>query len=235
MAVVSLPEETFRSSNATVKASLVFFRRFTTEDATAWEAAWAQANAEIDGTFDDRRNALHAEYAPRILTGEDAELARLLAELAGLGLSYDLPRWQRGDPPAYPRAIGPTQQGRPAWRDQTDKVRRKAATELKRQAQKALSAVRKISDAGLAELKSKYRALDDAHTAALWARVRELFDYPVFVAAPKTVGITSTGETGEGVANELPVLLDAYRAFQAWLEQGAAPENTPNFHLPSAA
>ena len=29
LAVVSLPEETFRSADATVKASLVFFRRFT--------------------------------------------------------------------------------------------------------------------------------------------------------------------------------------------------------------
>ena len=43
LAVVSLPEETFRSSNATVKASLVFLRRFTIDDATAWEAAWTQA------------------------------------------------------------------------------------------------------------------------------------------------------------------------------------------------
>jgi hypothetical protein len=27
----------------------------------------------------------------------------------------------------------------------------------------------------------------------------------------------------------------AARAFQAWLEQGAEPEQAPNFHLPSAA
>jgi len=33
LAVVSLPEETFRSSNATVKASLVFLRKFTEQDA----------------------------------------------------------------------------------------------------------------------------------------------------------------------------------------------------------
>jgi len=65
--------------------------------------------------------------------------------------------------------------------------------------------------------------------------VRELFDYPVFVAAPKTVGITSTGETGEGIANELPDLLKAYRGFSTWLEHGAQPEDTPNFQVPSAA
>ena len=95
--------------------------------------------------------------------------------------------------------------------------------------------MQKRSDALLSELKAKYRAIDDAHTAALWARVRELFDYPVFVAAPKTVGITSTGETGEGVPNELPDLLTAYRQFEDWLAQGAQPETTPNFPAPSTA
>jgi DNA repair protein RadC len=40
IAVVSLPEETFRSAEATVKASLVFLRRFTEADEVAWEDAW---------------------------------------------------------------------------------------------------------------------------------------------------------------------------------------------------
>ena len=65
--------------------------------------------------------------------------------------------------------------------------------------------------------------------------MRELFDYPVFVAAPKTVGITSTGETGDGVASELPALLRAYRDFEKWIEHGEQPEATPNFQVPSAA
>lgn len=54
----------------------------------------------------------------------------------------------------------------------------------------------------------------------------------IFVAAPKAVGITSTGETGEGVANDLPSVLHAYREFEAWLAGGAQPEVTPNFHPP---
>ena len=95
--------------------------------------------------------------------------------------------------------------------------------------------MQKHSDALLSELKARYKAIDEAHTAALWARVRELFDYPVFVAAPKTVGITSTGDTGEGVASELPDLLKAYREFEHWLAQGAQPEATPNFPEPSTA
>ena len=39
LAIVSLPDETFRSADATMKASLIFFRRLTVADEAAWEAA----------------------------------------------------------------------------------------------------------------------------------------------------------------------------------------------------
>lgn len=235
LAVVSLPEETFRSSNATVKASLVFLRKFTDQEAAQWEAAWAQAHAELDGRFDQQRNDAHAAYAPRIVTGEAVEAQRLLDALAALGVQRTLLPWQRGEAPAYPRQAKPTMQSKPAWIGEADKASKKAASELKKQASAALAAAAKRSTALLAELKAKYKAIDEAHTAALWARVRELFDYPVFVAAPKSVGITSTGETGEGVASELPNLLRAYREFEAWLASGAQPETPPNFPEPSTA
>lgn len=235
LAVVSLPEETFRSSAATVKASLVFLRKFTDEEATFWEAAWTQAHEELDASFNAQRNTLHDDYKMRIVTGDDTEVARLLAELSALGLTRELPAWEQDEPPAYPRSIGHTIQAKPKWMGEVEKELKKAASDLKRQAQAALALVQKTSDGLHSELKAKYRAVDDAHAAALWSRVRELFDYPVFVAAPKTVGITSTGETGEGVANDLPVLLNAYREFASWLLQGAKPEDMPNFQVPSAA
>jgi type I restriction enzyme M protein len=238
LAVVSLPEATFRSSNATVKASLVFLRKFTEAEAAQWEAAWAQAHAELDARFDQQRDEAHAAYAPRIVCGDDAEVQRLLDELAALGIQRTLLRWQHGEAPAYPRQARPTVQNKPAWTGEAakeHKEHKKAAAELKKQADAALAAVRKRSDALFSELKAKYKAIDEAHTAALWARVRERFDYPVFVAAPKSVGITSTGETGEGVANDLPELLKAYREFAHWLAQGAQPEATPNFPGPSTA
>ncbi|MBS0195030.1 MAG: N-6 DNA methylase [Proteobacteria bacterium] len=235
LAVVSLPEETFRSSNATVKASLVFLRKFTEAEAAQWEAAWAQAHTECDAAFDAQRHAAHADYAPRIVSGDNTEAARLLAELAALGIQRTLLPWQRGEAPAYPRQAQPTTQGKPFWNGKAAKEQKKAAAELKKQATAALTGAQKRSDALLSALKAKYKAIDEAHTAALWARVRELFDYPVFVAAPKTVGITSTGETGEGVASELPELLRAYRDFESWIEHGAQPETTPNFQVPSAA
>lgn len=235
LGVVSLPEETFKSSNATVKASLVFLRKFTDDESAAWEAAWTQAHAELDAGFDAQRTAQHLTYAPRIVSGEYAEAQRLLDELAALGLNRTLLPWQRGEAPTYPRTCRPTTQGKPVWLDEVVKVHKKAATELKKQATAALAGVQKHSDVLLSELKAKYKSIDEAHTVALWERVRELFDYPVFVAAPKTVGITSTGETGEGVATELPDLLKAYRNFENWLAQGAQPEATPNFPVPSTA
>lgn len=235
MAIVSLSEETFRSSNATVKATILFLRKFTEADTDAWEAAWQTAHAELDAHFDIERDTLYAEYARRIETGDDEELGQLLDKLAALGVTRQLPKWYRGDPPAYPRGIGPTIQGKPVWSGEAAKEHKKVAAELKRQVQARLKTVQKASDALLAELKAKYRAVDEAHNAALWSRVRELFDYPVFVAAPKSVGITSTGETGEGVPNELPKVLEAYREFESWVSQGAKAENVPNFLPPSAA
>lgn len=65
--------------------------------------------------------------------------------------------------------------------------------------------------------------------------MREAFDYPVFVAAPKAVGISSTGETGHGVANDLSTTLAAWRAFNAWLAAGADEENMPDFQEALAA
>ncbi|MBK1674709.1 restriction endonuclease subunit M [Ectothiorhodospira shaposhnikovii] len=235
LAVVSLPEETFRSSNATVKASLVFLRKFTDEETAQWEAAWKQAHSELDAGFDTQRNDAHSVYAQRIVSGEDAEATRLLAELAALGLQRALLPWHRGEAPTYPRQAKPTMQGKPVWLGEVAKEHKKSAAELKKQAATALAGVQKHSNVLLSELKAKYKSIDEAHTAALWARVRELFDYPIFVAAPKTVGITSTGETGEGVASDLPDLLKAYREFENWLAQGAQPEATPNFPVPSPA
>lgn len=229
LAVVSLPEETFRSSNATVKASLVFMCKFTAEETVAWKAAWKQAHGELDATFDAQRDNAHADYGPRIVTGEDSATEKLLNELAALGLSRELPAWTAGEPPAYPRTCKPTQQGRPVWQGEVATKHRKAAIELKRQASAALKGADTHIAGLFSELKARYRAIDEAHTAALWARVRELFDYPVFVAAPKTVGITSTGETGEGVPNELPDVLKAFRQYEAWLAAGIPESETPEF------
>ena len=234
LAVVGLPEETFRSADATVKASLVFLRRFTEADEAEWEAAWAAAHARRDDAFDARRDELRADLGPRVVTGESAAVEKIVEELAALGVERAAPDWTAGAPPAYPRGIGPTGLNGPRWRGRAADAKR--AARLKRDHAAALdggAAAR--SGALLGELRAGLRRIDEAHNAALWEAVREAFDYPVFVAAPGTVGITSTGETGEDVPNELPAILDAWRAFDAWVEAGAEPEDAPDFRLPSAA
>lgn len=230
LAVVSLPAETFRSSDATVKASMVFMTKFTEAEAATWETYWKQAQTELDPSFDAQRDALHAAYALRIATCDDKAAALLLGELAKLGISLALPGWTQGEPPAFPLGIGSTQQAGPSWAGTPAAKNKAAAAELKREAQAALALAAKAGSTLLSELKVKYREVDTAHTAALWARLRELFDYPVFVAAPKAVGITSTGDTGEGISNDLPAALEAFRQFETWLASGASAEAQPEFN-----
>ena len=103
-AIVSLPEETFTSTKATVKASLVFLRRFTEDDEAAWEAAWTVAHARHNDTFDLKRDELCAEFGPRIVTGEEPAAAAILNQLAGLGIERTQPDWSAGAPPPYPAA-----------------------------------------------------------------------------------------------------------------------------------
>jgi type I restriction enzyme M protein len=65
VAIVSLPEETFRSADATVKASLVFLKRFTKKDQMEWDAAWTVAHAAYDMTFDAEREGLLRDLWPK--------------------------------------------------------------------------------------------------------------------------------------------------------------------------
>ncbi len=234
LAVVSLPEETFRSADATVKASLVFLRRFTEEDETAWDAAWAAAKAEYDAIFNAERDKLCAAYGPRIVSGDDKDVVGVVSEMAAIGLTRVPPAWFSADPPRYPKGIGATRLRKPAWHD--DAADRKAVAVLRKAYNAAFTEpVTAAATVLTRELQAALRALDERHNAALWAHVREAFDYPIFVAAPKAAGITSTGETGENVPNDLPALLDAYRRFRAWTANGADPQETPDFRLPSAA
>lgn len=65
-AVVSLPQETFFSSGASVKASLLFMQKFSVEEQEKFNELQAQTRAEIE-----------AKYAPEI----EAETKRLTAEI----------------------------------------------------------------------------------------------------------------------------------------------------------
>ena len=219
-----------------MKASLVFFRRFTADDEAAWEVAWTEAHRRHDDVFRVKRDALCSDLGRRIVTGENARIDEIVDELAILGVERTVPTWHAGTPPDYPRGIGPTKVANPRWNGTASD--RKRAAQLKRDYATAFEDdedAKRRADVLIRQLRADMRALDEAHNAALWATVREVFDYPVFVAAPAAVGITSTGETGESVPDDLLQLLDAWRVFESWIEAGAKPDNAPDFRLPSAA
>ena len=225
LAVVSLPEETFRSAEATVKASLVFLRRFTKTDEVAWEDAWRQADARYAQPHNADRSRLCSEYGPRIARGDSAELAEILRALEDIGVQRQLPDWKQAEPPPYPRGVGVTTVGKPRWTGEATDEKR--ARDLKKQFEKSWTdETREKAEAVHRGLRIALRKVDVTHNAALWREVRELFDYPVFTAAPETVGITSTGAEGP---NQLPDVLAAHRRFEAWIQAGARPDETPEF------
>ena len=171
LAVVSLPEETFRSADASVKASLVFLRRFTEADEEAWEAAWEKAHHYHDAEFDARRDALCAGLGRRHVTGESAAVEAILNELGGLGVERTMPTWSAGPEPDYPRGIGPTRVSKPRWHGiASDKGR---AARLKKDYTAAFDEETQRRARALSrELTAGLRAIDAAHRAALWASVR---------------------------------------------------------------
>lgn len=230
LAVVSLPAETFVGAKASVKASLVFVQRFTEADEDAWNGAWAAAHAAFDPDFADRRAAITKQYAPE-LTGERLPaLAALLAELADLEAGRTAPGWRLQDPPAYPRGVMRSAIVAPGW----DKLPRDKATKQRVQDLRAAVMNRIAKDEptnqALAEasrrLLRELRRVDRAHGQALWDQVRAELDYPVFAAAPATVGVTSTGRGGP---DELPSILRDYRAFEQWMHNGADLATQPAF------
>jgi type I restriction enzyme M protein len=232
LGVISLPEETFRSSKATVKASVVFLRRFTVEHEEAWEDVWRNAHTEVDPTFDGLRDEAHDRYSSAILHGSHpAEIEPILDEINRFGVDLVLPAWDRRVAQPYPRGSLATTQREPGWQGRPKRGHAARVKELRQEYEQHPS--REHTHEHLAALRVRLREIDAAHYFALWTRVREMFDYPVFVAAPRAVGISSTGETGEGVANDLPAVLSAYRGFASWVESGAPGEAPPDFPTPS--
>ena len=233
-AVVSLPEDTFHYSDTTAKTSVVFLRRFDDRDQEEWEAAWQHAHGVHDHNFNSSRDELCHRYEAGILTGDDEQVAATLSSLLACGVQREGYRWTPGAPPAYPRGVGATKLVTPKWIDEApDREAKRRAGQLKRE-YSSLFKTRAASKsrAWLSQLRAEMKKLDEEHNNALWATVRETFDYPVFVASPTSVGVSSGVDE---VPNELPAVRDAYRQFAAWCEDGAPWERMPEFELPPDA
>jgi type I restriction enzyme M protein len=230
LAVVSLPEETFRSADATVKASLVFLKKFTPADSAKWEATWAAAHAKFDGEFAKRRTELCGEYGPRICTADDPKIGETLKKLAALGVLRTFADSKLKSPPPYPKGVVQSEIGKPKWESSASRKEDKAAARELRAAFDAAwdEATDEKSEALRRELRTALRKIDREHSRALWSEVRAVLDYPVFTAAPEKVGITSTGADGP---NDLPQVLEAWQAFDKWVKAGSKNDKLPAFAL----
>jgi type I restriction enzyme M protein len=242
VAVVSLPEEVFRSSDTSAKTSIVFLQKFTAEDAARWERLWTEAHATHDAMFAAQREAVAARAERPIACGGDPALEKILVKAEKLGLRRSLPAPRVKDPPPYPRGVVQSEIGKPRWVPASaptprSEKGRKAATESKKKArqlrQQFEAAWTEIHNERSEELRRELRVglrkIDREHSRALWTYVREGFDYPVFTAAPAYAGITSTGDTGEHVPSDFPQVLDAWTHFTVWVENGANEASMPQF------
>jgi hypothetical protein len=211
-----------------VKASLVFLQRFTEADEAEWEAAWEKAHSEHDADFNGQRDTLCVRLGRRYITDESAVVEAILANLDKLGVERTIPAWTAGQSLTIHVELGlrrsANQNGmvRPPTRRWQHRLKKDYTAAFDEEMQTRLDVI-------WGELKAGLRAIDEAHNASLWSSVRETFNYPVFVAAPKTVGITSTGETGETVPNELPELLKAFRCVRSMAKSGMPTPRTRRF------
>jgi type I restriction enzyme M protein len=217
-AVVALPPETFKFSGASVTASVVFMQKFTEEDAQRWEQCWADAFEATEQEFGPRRDALLSSAADALLHSDDTELRDLLDRLAALGVTRVLPQVTRTRKAGLVRGAPTTTLRSPIWQGRATSVTR----DLKKTYTERAAEVPGLTKA-LAALRAALKDLDEQQTAAMWQHVRQAFDYPVFTATPKAVGITATGETGDNVPNDLPAVLTAWQQFKAEnLSEGVA-------------
>lgn len=73
MAVVSLPQETFYSSGASVKASLLFLQKFSAKEQADFDAKQSTARKEIEAKFADKIAAETARLEQAIEAAKDAK------------------------------------------------------------------------------------------------------------------------------------------------------------------
>lgn len=80
-AVVSLPQETFLSSKASVKASILFVQKFTAEDRRKFETLKTQALEETEEKYQDQKSRLKDIIANKELKEEKDKAKKALKEL----------------------------------------------------------------------------------------------------------------------------------------------------------
>ena len=174
-AVISLPQDTFMSSGASVKCSILFLQKFTAKEKANYDRTSAKARAETG-----------AKYAPEM----EKERARIAGEIAILG-SARAPRAVSGAPAGNVETAGGaaaiSEGGAPRVGDESSAGARKTA----REGAGATQDARKVL---LKELADYERAMEEKIAAESRALLKQRCDYPIFLYEVEHVGITATGE-----------------------------------------
>ena len=202
-AVVSLPPETFLSSGASVKASLLFLTKYSNQEKRRFDAEKAKVTAETIAKYRPERERLEQEYRGRTDCYDRDELRQLLNEIkTAKDQSKQLAAKTKAEKDPARRAALATE-------FQSAKTRGK---KLQGQMKKAITPKdrRRMKELEL-ELRTRLRELQERTLKESRQLLKERFDYPIFVAEGKHVGITATGQEDE---NELPEIVKAYHRFR---------------------
>ena len=189
-AIVSLPQDTFVATGASVKTSVLVFQKFSEIEAARYGQEKAAANAEVVQKYAGQKQALETDYELRIASygrNDLIEEAKKLIE-------------------AKKRSVACTK-----------KIEQKTLATAVREMQKAMSARATLADIRYQELSQKefeqrLNQLEEVIQMEARGLLKSRVNYPVFVAHAEFVGITATGQPDK---NELPDVLKEYKQFRA--------------------
>ncbi len=203
-AVVSLPPETFVSSGASVKASLLFMSKYSNQERRRFNAEKVKATAETVAKYAPEQERLEQEYRRRIECYDRDEVRQLVDEInTAKNQSKQLAAKvkTKNDP-----------RRREALRTEYQSAKTRVKELLDRMKKTITPKDRRRKNELELELRTKLRKLEERIQQESRRLLKQRFDYPIFMAEAEHVGITATGQEDE---NEFPEIVKAYRQFKA--------------------
>ncbi len=188
-AIISLPQDIFASTGASVKTSILIVQKFLEDEKLRYDQESSNATAETTRKYAPKRQALEADYSLRIMSYGRNDLLALAKELQTKKSSLE-------------QCVNPTQR-----------------KELKKDLQSIQSQLDKsatVEDQAhqrhlLAEKERLLRQLEVVIKGEARSLLKHRVNYPVFAAHVDHVGITATGQPDR---NELPEVLAEYKKFR---------------------
>ncbi len=200
--IVSIPQDVFIASGATVKPSLLFFKKFTDEEAIQYAEIKHTATNEVDAKYADELSQIETRLSKRgILTKEEkAEVAKMQKELKKKilqkqkELEKELPK--QTDIRATAKA-----QAEKIYEDDAYKIE-EYIDNIKAQAQ---------SREERKKLEQRKKEIENLKTAEIKSLVKQRFDYEIPIAEVQKAGISTTGAA---IDNELIPLAEEFTPYR---------------------